>query len=156
MLLWALASKICRHWIATYLYENNLSLEERFELEKQFFDDPILDYNRYNEYIDLILKKSKNNNSIYKITEEEPLGYTNFNYPLRHFKAGKGDKHIIVNSLTHGCELITVSFTLELMNKIANRNPNYKNLLTNTTIHFIPLLNPEGFIIFQLSVYIFC
>jgi len=74
----------------------------------------------------LILKKSENNESIYKITEVEPLGYTNFNYPIRHFKTGKGNKHIITNPLTHGCELITVSFVLELMNKIANQDPDYK------------------------------
>ena len=72
---------------------------------------------------------------------------TNFNYPIRHFTTGIGKKHIVANANTHGCEIITVSFILELMNKIAESNPMFSNLLNEVTIHFITLLNTERFII---------
>lgn len=142
--------------LATFLVNNNLTLEERFDLEHLLINNPILNYKRYNNYLLDILNKSKNNNPIFQIKEVEEIGRTNFNYPIRHFTAGIGNKHIVMNASTHGCEIITVSFVLELMNMIAESNPMFINILNEVTIHFIPLLNPEGFIVATSAIdYIF-
>ena len=142
--------------LATYLFLNNLTLEERFDLEHLLLADPILNYEKYNSYIEIILNKSSNNKKIYQIKEEKELGKTNFDYSIRHFRVGIGQKHIIVNGNTHGCEIITASFVLELMNKIAEQDSMFEHILNEITIHFIPLLNPEGFIISTSAIdYVF-
>lgn len=71
---------------------------------------------------------------------------------MRYFTVGIVKKHMVVNATTHGCEIITTSLTLELMNKIAMQNSLFEDLLNKVTIHFIPLMNPEGFIISTSAV----
>lgn len=96
----------------------------------------ILDYNQVNRILDNF------NNTI--IQETEPLNYTaNINLPIRHFTLGNGNKHIIVSSAWHSNEIITTSFVIELMQYLINNNLTFNNL----TIHFIPILNPEGYLI---------
>lgn len=82
------------------------------------------------------------NNTI--ITEKPPLAYTNNEkLPIRHFTLGNGKKHIIVSAGQHSNEIITVTFVLNLMNYLIKNNISFESL----TIHFIPILNPEGYLI---------
>lgn len=81
-------------------------------------------------------------NSILK--EKEPIGYTSLEkLPIRHFTLGIGNNHIVVTGTQHSNEVITTSFVIELMKYIKENNIYFDDL----TIHFIPLLNPEGYII---------
>ena len=96
----------------------------------------ILDYNEVNKILDSF------NNTIVK--ENEPLNYTeNAKLPIRYFTLGNGNKHIVVTASWHSNEIITTSFVIELMQYLVNNNYNFNNL----KIHFIPILNPEGYLI---------
>ena len=96
----------------------------------------ILDYNEVNKILDSF------NNTIVK--ENEPLNYTeNAKLPIRYFTLGNGNKHIVVTAAWHSNEIITTSFVIELMQYLVNNNYNFNNL----KIHFIPILNPEGYLI---------
>lgn len=96
----------------------------------------ILDYNEVNKILD-----SFNNTSI---KENEPLNYTeNAKLPIRYFTLGNGNKHIVITAAWHSNEIITTSFVIELMQYLVNNNYQFNNL----KIHFIPILNPEGYLI---------
>ena len=96
----------------------------------------ILDYNECQKIMDSF------NNTI--ITEKPPLAYTNNEkLPIRHFTLGNGKKHIIVTAGQHSNEIITVTFVFNLMNYLIKNNISFESL----TIHFIPILNPEGYLI---------
>lgn len=96
----------------------------------------IYDYNETQRILDSF------QNSIIK--EEKPLEYTKLaKLPIRHFTLGKGLNHIVVTGCQHSNEIITTTFVLELMKYLTNNNIIFENL----TIHFIPILNPEGYLI---------
>lgn len=96
----------------------------------------ILDYNEVNKILDNF------NNTIIK--ENEPLNYTqNIKLPIRHFTLGNGNKHIVVTASWHSNEIITTSFVIELMQYLIKNNYEFNNI----KIHFIPILNPEGYLI---------
>ncbi len=96
----------------------------------------ILDYNECQKIMD-----SFNNTAI---KEVPPIGYTsNEKLPIRHFTLGTGKNSIVVVGAQHANEIITVSFVLNLMNFLVKNNISFENL----TIHFIPILNPEGYLI---------
>ena len=65
------------------------------------------------------------------------------NIKIPYYIYGKGDNHIIVVGGTHGSEIISVDFVLRLMEDLAFT----KRFYDDFTFHFIPLLNPEGYII---------
>ena len=65
------------------------------------------------------------------------------NIKIPDYIYGKGDNHIIVVGGTHGSEIISVDFVLRLMQDLAFT----KRFYDDFTFHFIPLLNPEGYII---------
>ena len=94
-----------------------------------------LDYEEMNEHLD----------RLQRFTEQAPIGYTTFHYPIRHFTYGTGENHVILTAGTHSVELITNCFLIHFMEEL-DQNPNLvdPNLFT---LHFIPILNPEGTII---------
>jgi len=78
------------------------------------------------------------------IKETTPIGYTSLEIlPIRHFTLGQGEKHIVVTASQHSNEIISTTFVLMLMKHLINNNIIFENL----TIHFIPILNPEGYIV---------
>lgn len=96
----------------------------------------ILDYNEVNKILDNFNNKN--------IKEQIPLNYTeNIKLPIRHFTMGNGNKHIVVSASWHSNEIITTSFVIELMQYLNNNNIQFNNI----TLHFIPILNPEGYLI---------
>lgn len=75
----------------------------------------------------------------------DPIGFTNFGYPIDHYKFGHGNNHVIITSGTHSAELITNVFVIRFMEKLSK-----KEIFIDPdvyTIHFIPFVNPEGTII---------
>lgn len=96
----------------------------------------IYDYNETQRILDSF------QNSIIK--EENPLEYTKLvKLPIRHFTLGEGKNHLVVTGCQHSNEIITTTFVLELMKYLINNNITFEKL----TIHFIPILNPEGYLI---------
>lgn len=100
----------------------------------------ILDYNKCQKIMDS-----------YRgiITEREPIGWTaNEKLPIRHFTLGNGPKQVVVTGGQHANEIITVSFVLELINYLSKNNIVFEDL----TIHFIPMLNPEGYVVISSAI----
>ena len=87
------------------------------------------------------------NNTI--ITEVSPIGYTsNEKLPIRHFILGNGSKQVVVAGSQHANEIITVTFVLNLMSYLVKNNIVFEDL----TIHFIPILNPEGYVVISSAI----
>lgn len=83
------------------------------------------------------------------ITEREPIGWTaNEKLPIRHFTLGSGPKQVVVTGGQHANEIITVTFIIELMNYLSKNNIVFEDL----TIHFIPILNPEGYVVISSAI----
>lgn len=101
----------------------------------------ILDYNKCQKLMDSF------NNTI--ITEVSPIGYTsNEKLPIRHFALGNGSKQVVVAGSQHANEIITVTFVLNLMSYLVKNNIVFEDL----TIHFIPILNPEGYVVISSAI----
>ncbi len=102
----------------------------------------ILDY-------DILLEKL---NSMKNITKQNSIT-TRLGYSIPYYTYGKGEKHIMFVGGTHGSEIISVDFVLNLMDKISNKKDIFKNINENDyTFHFIPVQNPEGFIVSTSAV----
>lgn len=83
------------------------------------------------------------------ITEREPIGWTaNEKLPIRHFTLGSGPKQVVVTGGQHANEIITVTFVLNLMSYLVKDNIVFEDL----TIHFIPILNPEGYVVISSAI----
>lgn len=100
----------------------------------------ILDYEQAEDKMQEIARKET-------IKELKPLAYTTFSLPIRHFITGQGNQDIVITGATHGSEIISTDFVIKLMENI-NQNPsNWEQILNNYKLHFIPILNPEGYLI---------
>ena len=112
-------------------------------------DYRILDFEQVNEKLDRL----KEQESSLKIIEQSPLCITRLGYTVRHFTAGYGNKHILIIGGTHGSEIISVDFVLRLMNSISKKEDGFENFdESDVTIDFIPLHNPEGYIISSSAI----
>lgn len=81
------------------------------------------------------------------INQEEDLGTTTYGLPIHHFTIGNGSKEIVVTGATHGCEIISADFVMNLMEKLS-QGENVDGIdLNEYKIHFVPILNPEGYLI---------
>ena len=100
----------------------------------------ILDYEQVEKKLQKIIKEGI-------IKETENLGKTEHGLPIKHYIVGEGNNDIVITGATHGSEIITTDFVIKLMQEISNKNDNWKNVLKNFKIHFIPMLNPEGYLI---------
>ena len=91
--------------------------------------------NKYSEVIELsIIGKSEQNRNLYLI------------------KLGKGQKKVLFTGATHGTEYITSAYLLKIAEEYARcyihgqkfGGRNVKELLDNTTIYIVPMVNPDG------------
>ena len=97
----------------------------------------ILDYELINDKLQN-LKNLKKNKSV----------KTRFGYEIPYYIYGSGSKHIVFVGGTHGSEIISVDFVLNLMDEISNKKNIFKDFdSSDYTFHFIPVHNPEGFIV---------
>lgn len=101
----------------------------------------IYDYEQVMEKLNQLVQ-----NSI--ITEEKDIGKTKYGLPIKHYSIGKGKKSVVISSATHGCEIISTDFVLKLMEEMSKRTPRFNKIDFNKyKFHFIPILNPEGYLI---------
>lgn len=102
----------------------------------------ILDY-------EILLEKL---NNMKNLTKHKSIN-TRLGYNIPYYTYGRGENHIVFVGGTHGSEIISVDFILELMDKISNKKDIFKDINENDyTFHFIPLQNPEGFIVSTSAV----
>ena len=107
----------------------------------------------YNDICNLLNKFCNNKKYDNRLKKEITTSYTTFKYPLNSYCVGHGKKHVLILSNTHGCEIITSLFVLEFILTIILNDDIYYYVSKDYTFHFIPLLNPEGFIISSSQVY---
>lgn len=114
----------------------------------EFKEFPLLDY----EQVEIKLEKIVNESNG-KIKRQENIGVTDCNLPIRHYTYGVGENHIVVIGAMHGNEVITTDFVLKLMEQMYSKN-NYYGFLNpeNYTIDFVPMLNPEGYLISTTAI----
>ncbi len=112
----------------------------------------ILNYRKYKSRIEKILANNKSNPNI--LVKQPDLATTRFGFPVEHFTIGYGENHLILMAGTHGNEIIGIDFLTQLMANIASGKGEFSDFDPGTyTIHFIPLQNPEGFIISTSTIY---
>lgn len=96
----------------------------------------------YDQVIEELKKISKNN-----IFSNNDIGITSHGLPITQYVVGNGSRHVVITGATHGSEIITTDFVINLMKDIEKKYTNWNKNLENYTIHFIPILNPEGYLI---------
>lgn len=73
------------------------------------------------------------------------------NIEVPYYTLGKGDNNIVIIGGTHGSEIISTDFVLRLMEEISKKQGVYANIDLESkngfTFHFIPMHNPEGYIV---------
>lgn len=111
--------------------------------DKIFLKNYILTLESLNKYINILVDNNLNDNSV--ILKKHIIGYTNFNYPIYNIIAGSGKKDVVLIGGTHGCEIASVYFMLELLFTFLYDKSLDKTLFSKYTFHVIPVLNPEGF-----------
>ncbi len=105
----------------------------------------ILDYEQVEEKLRQLETRDK-------IITVNDLGTSTYGLPIHHYTIGNGKKEIVVTGATHGSEIISTDFVLHLMEKLSNDNYEGSIDLNEYTIHFIPMLNPEGYLISTSAV----
>ncbi|MBR3230330.1 MAG: hypothetical protein IKF91_05865 [Bacilli bacterium] len=83
--------------------------------------------------------------SFINIKKCEPIGFTNFGYPIDHYCYGNGNNHVIITGGTHASELISNIFVIRFMEKLSKGEISIDTDLY--TLDFIPFVNPDGTII---------
>lgn len=102
----------------------------------------ILDYNQMLE----TLKRCDQG----EVKRAQPIGVTRFGYPLEHYVYGHGEEHVIITAGTHATELIGNCFLLHFMEQLSQGKIHLDK--EKYTIHFLPILNPEGTIIVTSAI----
>ena len=105
----------------------------------------IYDYEEVEYEINEIIKKSSSNT--YPFIEIENNWKTECDLPIRHYSIGSGIKHIVLLAAFHGAEIISTELLLYIMNYIVENEKEFLEILKEYTLDFIPIVNPEGYII---------
>ena len=105
----------------------------------------IYDYEEVEYEINEIIKKSSSNT--YPFIEIENNWKTECDLPIRHYSIGSGIKHIVFLAAFHGAEIVSTEFLIFVMNYIVENEKEFLEILKEYTLDFIPIVNPEGYII---------
>ena len=118
--------------------------------DKIYLDDYILTYEKACKYLINLTDKNYHNNRRFLVNT---IGTTNFSFPINSYEIGSGKNHVVIVGTTHGCELLTTYFVIETMIELLMNEEVFEYFTKEYTLHFIPILNPEGFIISSSNVY---
>ena len=71
---------------------------------------------------------NKLNNILSKgfIKKTDDIGTTEHGFKINQYLLGNGNKNIVITGATHGCEIITTDFILNLMDGISDNYNNWK------------------------------
>ena len=109
-------------------------------MKKIYLNEYVLSYQKIINMIEFLCS----NNNIKK----ECIGKTSFGYDIASYCIGKGKRHILLIGATHGLEIITTYFVVEFLLTVLDD----KKLQNKYTFHFLPVLNPEGYVISTSNV----
>lgn len=112
---------------------------------KIFLNSYIMSYEKISNMLHVILSNNRG------LIDKKTIGVTTFNYKIDCYKIGNGKNHVLLYGTTHGCELVSTYFILELIISLVNLGKD-SDLLNNYTFHLIPILNLEGYIISSSNV----
>lgn len=98
----------------------------------------ILDYEQVTQKLNEMVEMKR-------VKQEKNIGMTKYGLPIQHYSIGNGEKNIVITGATHGCEIISTDFVLKLMENLSKEKNN--TFLSTYKLHFIPMLNPEGYLI---------
>lgn len=93
----------------------------------------------YDEVIKILDDLTKENENILK----KEFGKTSFGFDIPYYTVGNGNTDVILMAGTHGNELVTVTYIMNLIQVLLTA----KNYLKLYTFHVLPVINPEGYII---------
>ncbi|MDD3303555.1 MAG: M14 family zinc carboxypeptidase [Clostridia bacterium] len=113
--------------------------------EKNFLKNYIMSYDKIMNTLYVLFCNNR------KRLEKRKIGVTTFNYPIDCYKIGNGKKHVLLYGTTHGSELVTTYFVLEVLISLLQLSSEDR-ILQEYTFHIIPILNPEGYIISSSNV----
>lgn len=109
-------------------------------------NNKIKDYEQVKEIMQEFVNTSK-------IRREDNLGISKYELPIEHYTLGNGSKEIVITGATHGSEIISTDFVLKLMQEMIKNDGRFANIdLSEYKFHFIPMLNPEGYLISTFAV----
>ena len=111
---------------------------------------PFWSYNTLLTKISSLNIREENHISSYLPDDKDAgLGRTSAGLAIKHYALGKGSKHILVLGGEHGNDIINSQAIYYLMSYLSNKTSieQLDNLLTNYTFDFVPVLNPEGYVI---------
>ena len=83
----------------------------------------ILDYEQVLNVLDKITKKGV-------IKKTNDIGKSEYKLPIEQYIVGSGKNHIVITGATHGCEIITTDFILNLMILLKTIMTNYLQIKT--------------------------
>ena len=94
------------------------------------------------------------------LVKKEIIGKSEYGRNIYAVSLGKGDSTVFINGSHHAREWITTNLTMNMIDKYAaayhsNSNLNgynVKKLLNNTTIWFVPMVNPDGVTLQQFGL----
>ena len=115
---------------------------------------PFWSYNTLLNKISSLMEKynirEENHISTYLPDDKDAgLGRTASGLPIKHYALGNGLKHVLVLGGERGNDIINSQAVYFLISYLAQKisNESLDNLLARYTFDFVPVLNPEGYII---------
>ena len=115
-----------------------------FEAHKKFRETS-LTQRRFKQADILPLIAKRLNNPAYQI---EKVGSSFEGRAIQMIKVGNGPKKVLLWTQMHGDEPTATMATFDIFNFLEGKNDGFddfrKKLLTNTTLYFVPMLNPDG------------
>jgi len=105
------------------------------------------------KYGDMILDIAYLEMKYPKIIEINTIGESEWGFPIWAITLGKGKKSVMINAAHHGREYATVPLIMKMINyyaKLYESNEtiepygNVREILDQVSIHFIPMVNPDG------------
>ncbi len=118
-----------------------LAVARIWEAEHGDYGPPaLLDHARLLVQLDAAIKHGA---GLYKM---EPIGQSVEGRSINHVWFGSGPLHVLLWSQMHGDEPTATSALLDILHMIAGHqaDPPVQRLLQQLTIHFVPMLNPDG------------
>ena len=112
---------------------------EIHQLEKEYstfrqeeFDSKWLNFEELNRYFSL------------KSTQKEQIGTSFLGNPIYKLSFGSGEKRLLIWSQMHGNESSGTRAMFDVINFFEQKSELAQAILSNLTIDFIPMLNPDG------------
>ncbi len=123
------------------LQRDALAVARIWEAEHIDYGPPaLLDHARLLVQLDAALKQGE---GLYKM---EQIGHSVEGRSINYVWFGSGPMHVLLWSQMHGDEPTATSALLDILHMIAGHqaDPPVQRLLQQLTIHFVPMLNPDG------------